>query len=119
LYSGCISEKEITKKCVFLEELVPDNEVMADKAFNIQDLLAFHHVRLIAPLIMHKDNISTHAATMTRRVATKRIYIERIIQRPKSFGILQGVIPLTMKSYIDSVVFVCAALVNLQPQIIA
>ena len=119
LYSGCISDKEITKKCGFLEELVPGDEVMADKGFNIQDLLALHHVRLISPPIMHKDNVGTHAATMTRRVATKRIHIERIIQRLKSFGILQGVIPLTMKSYIDSIVSVCAALVNLQPQIIA
>ena len=119
MYSGCISDKEITKKCGFLEELVPGDEVMADKGFNIQDLLALHHVRLISPPIMHKDNVGTHAATMTRRVAMKRIHIERIIQRLKSFGILQGVIPLTMKSYIDSIVSVCAALVNLQPQIIA
>jgi hypothetical protein len=119
LYSGCISDKEITKKCGFLEELVPGDEVMADKGFNIQDLLALHHVCLISPPIMHKDNVGTHAATMTRRVATKRIHIERVIQRLKSFGILQGVIPLTMKSYIDSIVSVCAALVNLQPQIIA
>jgi hypothetical protein len=119
LYSGCISDKEITRKCGFLELLEPGDEVMADKGFNIQDLLALHHVRLIAPPIMYKGNIGTHTATMTRRVATKRIHVERIIRSLKSFGILQGVIPLTMKSYIDSIIAVCAALVNLQPKIIA
>ena len=119
LYSGCISDKEITKRCGFLEELNPGDEVMADKGFNIQDLLALHHVRLIAPPIMHKGRAGTHTATMTRRVATKRIHVERTIRSLKSFGILQGVIPLTMKSYIDSIINVCAALVNLQPTIIA
>ena len=92
---------------------------MADKGFNIQDLLALRHVRLISPPIKHKGNVGTGATTMTRRVATKRIHIERIIQQLKSFSILQGVIPLTMKPYIDSVASICAALVNLQPQIIA
>ncbi|XP_046843369.1 uncharacterized protein LOC124437435 [Xenia sp. Carnegie-2017] len=119
LFSGCISDKEIIKRCGFLEELAAGDEVMADKGFNIQDLLALQHVRLISPSIMHKGNVGTGATTMTRRVATKRIHIERIIQRLKSFSILQGVVPLTMKSYIDSVVSICAALVNLQPQIIA
>ena len=119
LYSGCISDKEITKRCGFLEALKPGDEVMADKGFNVQDLLALHHVRLIAPPIMYKGKVSTHNATMTRRVAKKRIYVERIIRSLKSFGVLQGVVPLTMKSYIDSIIAVCAALVNLQPTIIA
>ena len=119
LFSGCISDKEITRRCGFLEELKPGDEVMADKGFNIQDLLALHHVRLIAPPILHKGRTGTHTATMTRRVATKRIHVERIIRSLKSFGILQGVIPLTMKSYVDSIITVCAALVNLQPTIIA
>lgn len=119
LYSGCISDKEITKKCGFLEALNPGDHVMADKGFNIQDLLAQHHVRLIAPPIMYKSNVSAQSATETRRVAKKRVHVERIIRRLKAFGILRMVIPLAMKSYIDAVVTVCAALVNLQPKIIA
>ena len=119
LYSGCISDKEITKKCGFLEALEPGDHVMADKGFNIQDLLALNHVRLIAPPIMYKGNVGAHSATATRRVATKRIHVERIISSLKSFNILKGVIPLTMKSYIDSIITVCAALVNLKPRIIA
>lgn len=119
LYSGCISDKEITRKCGFIEALDPGDQVMADKGFNIQDLLALQHVRLIAPPLMHKGNVTAHATTKTRRVARKRINVERIIRSLKSFAIINGVIPLTMKSYIDSVITVCAALVNLQPKIIA
>lgn len=119
LYSGCISDKDLTKQCGFLEQLNPGDHVMADKGFNIQDLLAQHHVRLIAPPLMHKGNINAQSSTETRRVANKRVHVERIIRRLKAFGILRGVIPLTMKSYIDAVVTVCAALVNLKPKVIS
>ena len=101
-----------------MEALEPGDHVMADKGFNIQDLLAQHHVRLVAPPIMYKCNATAKSATTTRRIANKRVHVERIIRCLKAFGILRGVIPLTMKSYIDAVVTVCAALVNLSPKII-
>ena len=118
LYSGCISDKEITSKCRFIEALEPGDHVMTDKGFNMQDLLAQYHVRLLAPPLMYNGNVNAHSTTETRRVARKRVHVERIIRSLKAFGILHGVIPLTMKSYIDSVVTVCAVLVNLQPRII-
>ena len=40
LYTGCISDKEITKISGVLPLLEPGDEVMADKGFLIQDLLA-------------------------------------------------------------------------------
>lgn len=118
LYSGSISDKEIVNVSGFLEKLQPGDAVMADKGFNIQDYLALHETVLIAPPIMRKNNVSARASTATRRVATARVHIERIIKRLKSFTFLRGVIPLTCKPYISSAVNVCAALVNLQPSII-
>ena len=92
---------------------------MADKGFNIQDLLALHHVRLIAPPIMYTGNVGAHSATRQGEWQQRRIHVERVISSLKSFNILKGVIPLTMKSYIDSIITVCSALVNLQPRIIS
>ena len=91
---------------------------MTDKGFNIQDILALHHVYLLAPLIMTKNNISPKATTLTRRIARARVHVERTIRKLKLFRILRSPIPLTIKPYIDPVVTVCAALVNLQPIII-
>ena len=117
LYSGSISDKEIVNVSGFLEKLQPGDAVMADKGFNIQDYLALHETVLIAPPIMRK-NVSARASTATRRVATARVHIERIIKRLKSFNFIRGVSPLTFKPYIGSAVTVCAILVNLQPPII-
>ena len=52
---------------------------MPDKGFNIQDLLAIKSAVLIAPPIMSSKNVSSHASTATRRVATSRVHVERII----------------------------------------
>ena len=118
LYSGSISDKEIVNVSGFLDKLNPGDAVMADKGFNIQDLLALHDTVLIAPPMMRKSNVSARASTATRRVATSRVHIERMIRRLKLFNFLRGVIPLTCKPYVSSAVTVCAILVNLQPSII-
>jgi len=117
LYSGSISDKEMVNGSGFLDKLQPGDAVMADKGFNIQDYLALHETVLIAPPIMRK-NVSARASTATRRVATSRVHIERIIKRLKSFTFFKGVIPLTCKPYVSSAVTVCAILVNLQPSVI-
>ena len=56
---------------------------LADKGFNIQDLLALHDTVLIAPPMMRKTNVSARASTATRRVATSGVHIERVIRRLK------------------------------------
>ncbi len=118
LFSGSISDKEIIRQSGFLDKLQPGDAIMADKGFNIQDLLALREMRLIAPPIMRKGTVSSKASTITRRIARVRIHVERAIRKLKSFGILRGVMPLTMKPYVTSIAKVCAALVNLQPSII-
>lgn len=110
LYTGCISDKQIVKASGFLEFIKPDDSVMADKGFNIQDLLA-------RP-IMAKNNVSARGSTATRRVARGRVHVECMIRKLKCYRILKGVITLTLKAYITSIVRVCAALVNLQPSLI-
>ena len=118
LFSGSISDKEIVRKSGFLEQINPEDRIMADKGFNIQDLLALRGAYLIAPPIMMKDNISSCASTATQRVAAIRVHVERMIRKLKCFVILRGVIPLTFKAYISSIIRVCAAIVNLQLSLI-
>lgn len=103
----------------FLDKLNPGDVVMADKGFNIQDLLVKHQCCLMAPPVMRKNNVSAEASTATRRVATSRVHIERMIRRLKVFCILQEVLPLTYKPYLSSIVKVCAIIVNLQSSLIS
>ena len=81
----------------------------------MQDLLAIHQTRLLALPIMKKGSINAKAATATRRIAKARIRVECIIRKLKCFLFLKGVIPLSCKPYLSSILKVCVALVNLQP----
>ena len=117
LYSGSISDKDIVNVSGFLDKLQPGDAVMADKGFNIQDILARQETVLIAPPIMRKNNVSARASTATRRVATARVHIERMIRRLKLSHFIPAVIPLSCEANTTSVT-VCAILVNLQPSVI-
>ena len=65
LYTGSISDKSIVQNSGFLDAIQSGDAVMTDKGFNIQDILALHHVYLLAPQIMTKNNISPKATTLT------------------------------------------------------
>ena len=49
LYTGSISDREIVRKSGFLDSIEPGDAIIADKGFNIQDLLAIKSAFLIAP----------------------------------------------------------------------
>ena len=69
--------------------------IVADKDFNVQDLFALKHVRLLAPPIMAKGNVSSKTTTMTSTIATARAHVELTIRKSKCFELITGVIPLT------------------------
>ncbi|CAH3190347.1 unnamed protein product [Porites lobata] len=101
---------------------------MADKGFNIRDLLTRKKVALnIPPLckgtfpIKAANGVGVEEATFkkavksTRTIASVRIHVERAIGRLKDFRILQGNFLLQMLPTADNILSVCAALCNLLP----
>ena len=49
LYTGCMSDVEITKLCGLLDHLEPGDDVMADKGFTLWKVLAERGVTLNIP----------------------------------------------------------------------
>ena len=54
LYGGCISNKEVTSKSGFIDKLQRADEVMADRGFNIQEMLASKGVKVNVPPFMNQ-----------------------------------------------------------------
>ena len=103
----------MTEQCGFVKQLNGGDVIMADKGFNVQDLFALKHVRLLAPPIMAKGKISSKTTTMTGRISTARAHVELMIRKSKCFELITGVIPLTLKLYDSSIIRVSTCLVNL------
>eukprot|EP00057_Strongylocentrotus_purpuratus_P017382 XP_011671856.1 PREDICTED: uncharacterized protein LOC105441913 [Strongylocentrotus purpuratus] len=114
LWTGSVSDKKITQESGFLDHIEYGDDVMADRGFLIRDLLAERGATLNIPPFAHGKQLSTHATVKTRRIASARIHVERAIGRLKTFRLLNGVVPLSLKPILNQIVCVCAALCNLQ-----
>jgi len=113
LYSGAISDRAITIRSGLLEKQEPMDDVMADRGFNLRDLVTKKNATLNIPPFAKGKQLSTKACTKTRRIASLRIHVERAIQRMKKFKLLHGVMPISIAAIANQTVFVCAALCNL------
>jgi len=91
---------------------------MADRGFNIRDLVTKRRATLNIPPLSKGKQFSSKACTQRRRITAVRIGVERAIQRLKGFKILQGVFPISLASVADQTVTVCAALCNLMKPLV-
>jgi len=113
-WTGMVSDKEIVRATGLVDLLEEGDGIMADKGFIIRDILTFKKLKLISPAFCRGKRLSARGTTLTRRVASLRSHVERYILKIKQFRILSGVIPLLLKPMLDRIIFVCAALANLE-----
>eukprot|EP00112_Aurelia_sp_Birch-Aquarium-sp1_P002531 Seg128.5 transcript_id=Seg128.5/GoldUCD/mRNA.D3Y31 product="Protein ALP1-like" protein_id=Seg128.5/GoldUCD/D3Y31 len=113
-YSGRCSDRYIVEDCGFLEQLRPGDQLMADKGFNISDLLAYRQCSLsMPPYAKTGIQMSEKNVKKTSRVANARIYVENAIGRMKQFRILKMEIPVTLIPIANDIVTCCCILTNL------
>ena len=116
---GSMTDKELVKRSGLVDLFSPGDTLLADRGFNIQELLLHKGVKLvIPPFLKGKKQFSEAEDQRTKQVANARIHVERVIGRMKDFDIMKAELPLDMLDMFDHIVTVTAALVNLQPPIV-
>ena len=118
LFCGSISDREIVVQSGFLDLVDKNDNIMADRGFNIRDLLLRKNAHLNIPAFSEGKQLSARAVQKSRRIASVRIHVERAMERIKNFKIIQGVIPLKLKNSLDQVLMICAILSNLQDPLV-
>ena len=127
LFSGSISDKELTQKSGFLK-LLQDlrqqgkiNEgdgIMADKGFPIEDEIRNIGLNLNIPPFATGEQMKAGDVSKTIKIAKHRVHVERAIARIKQFKILSGKIPLSLFGSVDQIWLVCCLLTNFMPFLI-
>ena len=89
---------------------------MADRGFDIQDILTPLGVRVNLPAFLKgKPQLEADHLVETRRIASLRIHVERAMERIKNFHILDRTIPASLTNVAEQIFFVCAVLTNYLP----
>ena len=129
-WGGRVSDKEITRKCGFLDFVEYGDDIMADRGFNVADDLALCGAHLLIPAYTRgKQQLSAQEVEETRQLARVHIHIERVIgQMRKKYKILQNTLPISLikcpsdsrksNCTIDRTLIVTSALTNLSPPVI-
>lgn len=119
LYTGSISDKDITKQRGILTLLEKGDDCMADKGFNIKDLLEPIEVTLnIPPFLSDKGQFNEEEVENTQSIASVRIHVERAISRIKMYKIITNVVPLSLAGMLNQIWTVCCMLLLFQSPII-
>lgn len=126
-YGGRCSDKFIVKDCGFLEILEPGDVVLADKGFDITDLIRSRGATLNIPTFLKdKKQFNPSDIEKDRQITSIRIHVERCIGILKQkYLVLSQVVTITSlarfengKNVIDLIARVCAILYNFNPSII-
>lgn len=121
-FGGRTSDVKIVEKSEYLTVLRKNCSVMADRGFKrIDVLLQPLGCSLKRPPSVEAGIKSTKEEVLeTKRIAALRIHIERVIRRIREFKLLKPHSCINNKTikYLDHVVIIVCALVNLQSSII-
>ena len=108
LFSGAISDRQIVLDSGILDLLddVPEGKsVIADRGFDIQNLLVNKHLLLNIPAFKgSKPHLKKEDVVSTQKIARVRIHVERAIGQVKHrFHIFDSVIPLSLAGSINQI----------------
>ncbi|XP_066593152.1 uncharacterized protein [Prorops nasuta] len=119
-YGGRATDSQITIASKFLQLLQPGDVVLADKGFpQIKTMIddSGKGILVVMPPFLRNECFTASEVEETQTIASIKIHIERIMQRIKTFHIMSK-FSINMLPYVNEIIFICCALVNLQPPII-
>ena len=108
------------KGVVNLDICEEGDAIIADMGFLISDLCTPRGVSPIIPPFKNKQTkrFLPHEVEATKTIANLRIHVEREMERIKNFGILTGVVPITMASQASKIWKRCVRLTNISPPLV-
>lgn len=115
-YGGSTSDRQMIERsplCTNASMFASGDSIMADRGIMVQDLFAVKDVKVNTPhMLRGKSQLEPHEVIHDRRVASKRIHIERVIGLAKTFKILRNKMSLRKLRDAGKIVFVCFVINN-------
>lgn len=118
LWGGSISDINIIEASGLLQRLQPGDAVMVDKGFLFQNIPS--GISVYNPPFRKRGEPQMNAGDVqaTRKLASARVHVERVIGRVKEFHILDKPFPINMTDIAEQVFHVCCYLTNFRGPLI-
>lgn len=118
-FGGSASDRQLIERSNLVDKCDPHDSVMADKGFNVQDIFAMKDISVNIPTFMTgKNRLPGLSVLRDRKIASKRVHIERIIGLAKTYKILQQPMNVTESALASEIIFVCCMMCNFRNCII-
>ena len=118
-FSGSSSDQKVFSKSGIMDKLKSGDIVMADRGFNVQDMLATRDIRVVTPAFLKgRSQLSSAEVAISRAITKDRIHVERVIGLTKTYQLLKGTINSSYVQYVSELYYVAAFLCGLRPAIL-
>ncbi|XP_048242560.1 uncharacterized protein LOC124133758 [Haliotis rufescens] len=122
-FGGSASDRQIIEQSPLLNPshgmFEKQDSIMADRGIMVQDLFAAQDVQVNTPTMLKgKSQLEPEDVVKDRRIASKRIHVERIIGLSKTFKILKKHLPPSKVVLGSRIVYVCFAISNFRNSIV-
>ena len=122
-YGGAVSDRQIIERsplcCNSEQYFEKGDSIMADRGIMVQDLFASKDICVNTPTMLKgKSQLEPHEVVHDRRVASKRIHVERVIGLGKTFKILKKDLPPSKLKLGSRIVYICYSINNFRKSIV-
>ena len=118
-YGGSTSDRQIVERSRLPEMCDRGDSIMSDKGFDVQDIFAPHGVTVNIPTFFRKKNqMSGETVIRDRKIASKRVHVERFIGLAKTYLILSQPLNTSETQLSSDIIFVCCMLCNFRSGIV-
>ena len=95
---GRVSDQHLTENCGILDLLLPGDQVLTNRGFNIQEAVGLYCTEVeIAPFTKGKKQLDKIDIDFARQLSQVSIYVERVIGLLcQKYTILQSTLPINM-----------------------
>lgn len=118
-FGGRASDKIVTKHTGIYGMCDPGDGLMVDKGFNIDEECQNGLFALIRPPFQRNKKYTKAESVHCAKVARARVHVERVIQRVREYELLASKVPWYVCPYLNDIVVIVSALVNLGNPIMA
>lgn len=117
---GSASDRQVVERSALTTLCAPNDSIMADKGFNVQDIFACKDVQINIPAFFKKKNrLSPATRHKDKKIASKRVHVEKIIGMAKVFRICKSHLGILETKLATQIITVCFYLCNFRKTIVS